>query len=109
MNALALRGEEGRSTLRKDTGSCEQALIRICPNGETHRAICIATGIHTVAKRTQGTETSKYLQERKSTETPKVVASEIGPAHYFERTDRKGLERPIGEGDNPVREEVSSK
>ena len=83
VNALALRGEEGRSTLRKDTGSCEQALIRICPNGETHRAICIATGIHTVAKRTQGTETSKYLQERKSTETPKVVASEIGPADGY--------------------------
>ena len=83
MNALALRGEEGRSTLRKDTGSCEQALIRIYPNGETHRAICIATGIDTVAKRTQGTETSKYLQERKSTETPKVVASEIGPADGY--------------------------
>ena len=32
------------------------------------------------SERTQGTETSKYLQERKSTETPKVAASEIGPA-----------------------------
>ena len=31
-------------------------------------------------ERTRGTETSKYLQERKSTETPKVAASEIGPA-----------------------------
>jgi hypothetical protein len=29
---------------------------------------------------TQGTETSKYLQERKSTETPLVVASESGIA-----------------------------
>ena len=84
MNALAIRGEEGRSTLRKVTGSCEQALIREYPNGETHRAICIATGIHTVARRTRGTETSKYLQERKSTETPKVVASEIGPADGFD-------------------------
>ena len=27
---------------------------------------------------TQGTETSKYLQERKSTETPLVAASESG-------------------------------
>ena len=52
MNALALRGEEGRSTLRKDTGSCEQALIRVYPNGGTHREICIATGIDTVARRT---------------------------------------------------------
>ena len=31
-------------------------------------------------KRTQGTETSKYLKERKSNETPRVVASEIGQA-----------------------------
>ena len=30
--------------------------------------------------RTQGTETSKYLQEKKSTEIPLVVASERGPA-----------------------------
>ena len=31
-------------------------------------------------KRTQGTETSKYLVERTSTETPLVVASERGSA-----------------------------
>jgi hypothetical protein len=30
-------------------------------------------------KRTQGTETSQYLEERTSTETPLVVASESGP------------------------------
>ena len=30
-------------------------------------------------KQTQGTETSKYLEERTSTETPVVVASEPGP------------------------------
>ena len=35
VDALALRGEEGRGTLRKATGSCEQALIRGYPNGET--------------------------------------------------------------------------
>ena len=34
-------------------------------------------------KRTQGTETSKYLKEKKSTEIPKVVASEIGTAGNF--------------------------
>ena len=37
-------------------------------------------------KQTQGTETSKYLQERKSTETPLVAASESGKAqtpHLF--------------------------
>ena len=31
-------------------------------------------------KRTQGTETSKYLEEKKSTEIPLVVASERGVA-----------------------------
>ena len=30
-------------------------------------------------KQTQGTETSQYLEERTSTETPLVVASERGP------------------------------
>jgi hypothetical protein len=34
---LALRGDEGRSTLRKATGSREQAVIRGYPNGATHR------------------------------------------------------------------------
>ena len=31
-------------------------------------------------KGTQGTETSKYLQEKKENSIPKVVASEIGRA-----------------------------
>lgn len=35
-DALAQRGDEGRGTLRKATGRCEQPLIRRCPNGETH-------------------------------------------------------------------------
>ena len=37
-DALALRGDEGRGKLRKAAGSCKQALIRRCPNGETHHA-----------------------------------------------------------------------
>ena len=35
VDALAPRGDEGRGTLRKAAGSCEQALIRGFPNGET--------------------------------------------------------------------------
>ena len=35
VDALAPRGDEGRGTLRKAAGSCEQALIRGYPNGET--------------------------------------------------------------------------
>ncbi len=33
-----------------------------------------------VLKRTRGTETSKYPEERKSTDTLRVAASESGPA-----------------------------
>jgi len=37
VDALASGGDEGRGTLRKATGSREQALIRGYPNGATHR------------------------------------------------------------------------
>ena len=38
VDALALRGDEGRGTLRKTPGSWEQALIRGYPNGATRPA-----------------------------------------------------------------------
>ena len=38
VDALALRDDEGRGKLRKAAGSCKRALIRRCPNGETHYA-----------------------------------------------------------------------
>jgi hypothetical protein len=34
-------------------------------------------------KRTRGTETSQYLEEKTSTEIPLVVASERGPGQWF--------------------------
>ena len=49
-------------------------------------------------KGTQGTETSKYLEEKKTIVIPKVVASEIGEAQtmssntYGVRTARKYLD-----------------
>ena len=43
-------------------------------------------------ERTQGTETSKYLQEKKSTETPLVAASESGLAQTGLRTGVAGAE-----------------
>ena len=81
----------------KDVGACDklrvagkQAMIRRCPNGETRR--CEPPSPE--REPTQGTETSKYLKERKSNETPLVVASERGicPNHvnFFDvglRTD----------------------
>ena len=41
-----------------------------------------------VLKRTRGTETSQYLEERTSTETPLVVASERGPGQWRMRDNR---------------------
>ena len=73
----------------KDVGSCDklrgaatQVSIRRCPNGETRAGECRPP--HTeyigVLERTQGTETSKYLEEEKTTVIPLVAASERGPA-----------------------------
>ena len=73
----------------KDVGSCDklrgaatQALIRRFPNGETRAGECRPP--HTeyigVLEPTQGTETSKYLEEKKTTVIPLVAASERGPA-----------------------------
>ena len=46
----------------------------------------IVIRIHRITKRTQGTETSKYLEEKKSTEIPIVAASEIGLAQLHQET-----------------------
>ena len=71
--------------------------------------------MHSVSELTQGTDTSQYLEEEKSTETPLVAASESGPSpnqalrlglrglEQLQRCDqRNGLERPTIEGDSPV-------
>ena len=42
VDALALRGDEGRSTLRKARGRCERSLIPGSPNGATHPLAGIA-------------------------------------------------------------------
>jgi len=77
-----------RSTTKKDVDGCEkpreaakQAMIRGYPNGAT----CLVywapiTESIGDEEETQGIETSQYLKEKKSTEIPKVVASEIGRA-----------------------------
>ena len=58
--------------------------------------------IHRGKKRTQGTETSKYLQERTSTETPQVVASERGPGQWQSGIKPNKLESLAIVGDSPV-------
>jgi hypothetical protein len=66
------------------------------------------TSIHSVAGRTRGTETSQYPEERTSTETPSVAASERGPGQWPEVKNRKGMESPPTAGDRPVRVEGPS-
>ena len=48
--------------------------------GKPTRLSGINKRIHSLLKPTRGTETSKYPQEKKSTEIPLVVASERGIA-----------------------------
>ena len=64
----------------RGTGSeCRSVDIRMGKPGGRHGPSSSAEYIGG-RKRTEGTETSKYLQEKKSNETPRVVASERGKA-----------------------------
>ena len=75
MDALASRGDERRIRLRKASGSCQKALIRGFLNGATQHG---ANHVTLSRGRTQGSETSQYLKEKKSIEIPIVAASEMG-------------------------------
>ena len=64
-------------------GAAKQAMIRGCPNGATRLESCpVISLLNSIGleKRTQGSETSQYLQEEKSNEIPLVAASEEGRA-----------------------------
>ena len=73
----------------KDVASCDKLrgaahrrYIRRFPNGETHLGKTqVCPNEYIVGnKRTEGSEPSQYLQEKKETSIPRVVASEIGTA-----------------------------
>ena len=53
-----------------------------CPNGETQQSEPLLLHTESIGMRggTQGTETSKYLKEKKETSIPLVAASEEGGA-----------------------------
>ena len=53
-------------------------------------------------KQTRGSETSQYPEERTSTETPVVVASEPGPGQCLIKTNANWKESQAEEGDSPV-------
>ena len=67
-----------QSEAMKDVVICEkvrgvdkQTVIRTCPNGETHSTCRVSHSEYiAVWRRTRGTETSKYPEEKKSTEIP---------------------------------------
>jgi hypothetical protein len=87
-DAWAHGGEEGRGKLREARGSGTHAVIPRWPNGATRR---VARPVIRFSdrRRTQGTETSQYLEEEKSTEMSGVAASE---------TDRSPNRGPCGPG-----------
>jgi len=100
VDALATRGEEGRGQLRKARGSRSQAVIPGCPNGTTHvesNHHVSATESIGRARPTQGSETSQYLQEKKSNEMLLVAASERGGA-------QTGRRKPAGVVGPPIRD-----
>ena len=82
VDALAVRGDEGRWSLRKALVRWQPTVItQRCPNGETqHHKVLSVTEYIGHWRRTRGTETSKYPEEKKSTEIPLVAASERGAA-----------------------------
>ena len=55
-----------------------------------------------LVKRTRGTETSQYLEEKTSTEIPQVVASERGAGQWLLQEKPNNLERLAVVGDSPV-------
>src|SRR3546814_6497795 len=65
--------------------------------------------MHRQEGRTQRTETSQEPEERTSTETPLVVASERGSGQWPRGKNRKRLERRARAGDSPVRVESLSR
>ena len=78
-DAWAHGGDEGRGKLREARGSGTHAVIPRWPNGATRPPVMAVIPVQ-IGKRTQGTETSQYLEEEKSTEMSGVAASETDPS-----------------------------
>ena len=78
----------------KPRGAANRHYIRGFPNGETHWGKTSVRPAEYIGRceQTQGSEPSQYLEEKKSTEIPKVVASEIGTSpNLFHPRVRQGL------------------
>ena len=77
---MAITGDEGRCSLRKASGSWQTSFDPEMSEWGNPPARVSLTEYIGQWRRTEGTETSKYLEEKKSTEIPPVVASERGRA-----------------------------
>ena len=93
VDALASRGDEGRSTLRKVPGSWEQALIRERPNGET--PFCLSEGFRSEFIGSEGKpgELKHLSSRRKGNQRDSVSSGErkrISPVAATEEPERLG-------------------
>ena len=75
---MALGGDEGRDKLRKAAERGKYPMTRGYPNGATRRKRFRHHGLS--MRRTRGTETSKYPEEKKVITIPPVEAIERGRA-----------------------------
>ena len=82
MDALALRGDEGRGKLRKAAVRGKPPVTRGSPNGGTHTSTTRVLPPEHIGRRerTRGSEPSQYPEEKKTTVIPSVAASERGTA-----------------------------
>ena len=60
-------------------GNRQEVLIHRFPNGTTQHTMYVTTSV----ERTKGSETSQYLEEKKSIEILLVAASENGLEHIY--------------------------
>jgi hypothetical protein len=79
VDALAVRGDERRDSLRKASGRRQYPVIRRYLNGETHLVIRLGI-VNLFTRQTGRSETSQYPEEKTSNEIPLVAASERGVA-----------------------------
>ena len=96
-DALASAGDEGRAKPRKSCTRRKGSLTAGNPNGETHAQAYPRDEYIVPRRRTRGTETSQYPEEKKSTEIPPVVVSERGGAqtgHAFRQESEAGWKAP---------------
>ncbi len=80
VDALAISGDEGRDSLRKASGSWQISFDPEMSEWGNPAVRSFSSEYIGRVKRTWRTETSKYPEEKTSTEIPKVVASEMGRA-----------------------------